>query len=211
VNDDPDAALAYLHAGTVTHSFMASVLQVHMRHPGLQIWPIGSGPLAIPDSRNAAVARLLDSGLDWLWFADSDMGFSPAILSDMISLADPVTRPVITAPYVAVIDGEPDGMGGHRQLLHPSLYELDETSGLWQSWTFPLPVNRLLPVGGCGAGMLLIHRSALETVGRTCFDRIGAWGEDLSFCHRLAQAGIAVHVHTGLKPTHRKPIFLVAE
>lgn len=203
-----DVALAYLHAGTVAHSFMASVLQVTMRHPGLAVWPIKSGPLALPDSRNFAVGKLLDSNLQWLWFADSDMGFSPMILDDMLSLADPVARPVITAPAVAVIDGEPDGMGGLRPQLHPNLYELDEASGLWQSWAYPLPDNQLLQVGGCGAAMLLIHRGVLERLGRQCFDRIGRWGEDLSFCRRLGEAGIPIHAHTGLKPTHYKAIGL---
>ena len=30
-------------------------------------------------------------------------------------------------------------------------------------------------------------------------------GEDLSFCARARMVGIPIHVHTGVKTTHRKP------
>lgn len=204
----PSAALAYLHPGTVAHSFMASVLQTQMRHPGLTIWPIRSGPLAIPQSRNFAVGRLLDSQLEWLWFADADMGFAPTMLDNLLAIADPAQRPVVTAPAMAVIDGDvPDGMGGVEQLIHPNLYARDGDS--FQALPMPLPEDALLRVAACGAAMLLIHRSVLEQLGPNCFDRIGGWGEDLSFCARLADAGVPLHAHTGLKTTHYKPVWLI--
>ena len=203
----PPVALAYLHPGMVAHSFMASVLQTLMLHPGLTIWPIRSGPLAIPESRNFAVGQLLDSDLDWLWFADADMGFAPTMLGNLLAVADPAERPVVTAPAMTVIDSDvSDGMGGVQQLIHPNLYVSDGND--FQALPLPLPEDALLQVDGCGAAMLLIHRSVLEKLGPACFDRLDGLGEDLSFCTRLAQAGFPLHAHTGLKTTHYKPMWL---
>lgn len=205
-DDVSQVALAYLHPGHVQHAFMASVLQTQMRHPELAIWPIRSGPIAIPKSRNAAVARMLaDDRLDWLWFADSDMGFPATMLGSMLAVADEHTRPVLTAPYLAVIDGEADGMGGLVPRVHPAIYEW-EPDGRVTSWPRPLPGHQLLRVGACGAGMLLIHRRALKAAGAEPFSRIGDLGEDLSFCRRLADAGVPIHAHTGLTCTHTKSI-----
>ncbi len=197
--------LAYLHPGQVQHSFMASVMQTMRAHPELEIWPIRSGPIAIPKSRNAAVARFMAGRREWLWFADSDMGFPPSMLGSMLTIADAEARPVMAAPYTAVIDGEPDGMGGCAPMLHPSIYTW-AADGRVTSWPTPLPGHQLLRVDACGAGMLLIHRSALDAVGADPFSRIGELGEDLSFCRRLADAGIPVHAHTGLPCTHTKSI-----
>ena len=59
-----------------------------------------------------------------------------------------------------------------------------------------------------GAACLLVHRDALEAVWRRAgpvwFDPIAPLSEDLSFCVRLADAGIATHVHTGVKTVHHK-------
>lgn len=200
-------ALAYLHPGTVTHPFMASVLQIARREPGLEIWPIRSGPDALGESRNFAVAKALDEGIEWLWFADTDVGFPVDMLARMLEIAHPTDRPVLTAPALAVKDGEPDGMGGFAPSLHVNLYE--ERAGLYDSLALPLPDNQLIRVDGCGAGMLLIHRSALLAVGREAFSRIRALSEDLSFCRRLANHGIPLHTHTSLRVTHHKLVPLI--
>lgn len=201
-------AVAYLHNGTVSHSFMASLWQVRTLHTELTVWPVKSGPNSIPQSRNAAVGRLLGSELEWLWFADSDMGFHATMLDNLLAVADPIDRPIVTAPAMALVDGEPDGMGGCAQLLHPNLYEFDEGVQAFHPWPLPLPENALLRVGACGAAMLLIHRSVLELLGDRCFDRIGEMGEDLSFSRRLAEKQIPIHAHTGLKTTHYKLMLL---
>lgn len=204
----PPVALAYLHPGMVAHSFMASVLQTKMIYPDLMVWPIRSGPLAIPKSRNLAVEMLLDSSLEWLWFADSDVGFPPTMLDNLLRVGDPTQRPVVTGVvYAAMEQSMSDGMGGYVQTVVPSLYE-PTGGGLYESWPMPVPDDVLSTVGGCGAGMLLIHRSVLDVVGRGCFDRLEGLGEDLSFCRRLADKGIPLHVHTGLKTSHYKSMFL---
>lgn len=200
-------ALAYLHPGHVQHAFMASVLQARMRHPGLTIWPLRTGANSIPRSRNLAVRMLLDSDKRWLWFVDTDIGFPPTMLENMLALAGP-ERPVITAIYLAVVDGEPDGMGGYGADVHPAVYEFNQQDQVVEivRWPQPLPDDQLIKVGACGAGMLLIARDVLDRVGPDPFDRIGALGEDLSFCFRLRELNIPIHAHTGLITTHTKMI-----
>jgi hypothetical protein len=80
--------------------------------------------------------------------------------------------------------------------------------------------NTVTPVAGTGAAFLLIHRSALEKLraewGDQWFDEIRTErdervGEDLAFCGRLGAAGIPVHVHTGVRTTHHKDIWVGVE
>jgi hypothetical protein len=68
-----------------------------------------------------------------------------------------------------------------------------------------------------GGAFVLIHRSVFETLagrlGPTWFDRVpGAdgnmMGEDLSFFAKVATEDIPVHVHTGVKTSHLKHIWL---
>jgi hypothetical protein len=78
-------------------------------------------------------------------------------------------------------------------------------------------VNALVQVAGTGAACLLIHRGVLEKVraehGDVWFDRVTyASGlkvaEDLSFCYRVNSAGFGVFVHTGVRTTHHKAVWL---
>ena len=77
----------------------------------------------------------------------------------------------------------------------------------------------MVRVTATGAAALLIHRGALEAVGRHAGDAAAPWfresqtrtklvGEDLTFCLRCAAAGIPVHVHTGVQAGHMKPQML---
>src|ERR1700753_435618 len=93
---ETSVALAYLHPGMVAHSFMASVIQTRTLHPSVPIWPVRSGPLMIPESRNHLVDQLLHSEIDWLWFVDSDVGFAADTLQRLLRVADPVERPVVS-------------------------------------------------------------------------------------------------------------------
>lgn len=197
-------ALAYLHPGHVEHSFMASVIRTTRAHPDLTIWPFRTGPNAIPDSRNMAAQMLLDQpDLDWLWFVDSDVGFGPDMLSRLLEVAEPASCPVVSASVMAVIAGDPDGLGGYSPVIHPAVYEW---AGDEAVTSLDLPADQVLRIGAVGAAMLLIHRDVLAKTQPGPFDRIGKLGEDLSFCRRLLDLGIPIHVHTGLRTSHTKAI-----
>jgi hypothetical protein len=82
------------------------------------------------------------------------------------------------------------------------------------------PRDTLVRVAGTGAACLLIHRSVLEKLreihGDTWFDQVRhssgkLIGEDLAFCGRLGAAEIPLYVHTGVKTTHHKELYLSHE
>jgi hypothetical protein len=108
----------------------------------------------------------------------------------------------------------------------PTVYEYVETDDEIGFRPIPdYPRDQVAPVAGTGAACLLIHRSALEAVralaGDAWFDPIThptalkgkprTFSEDLSFCVRLASAGIQVHVDTSVKTTHEKGMAFLDE
>lgn len=188
----------------------------------------GGGPMLLPASpntlseqRNRAATFLLDeSDAEWLLFVDSDMGFDDDALYKLIDAADPDGCPVIGALCFGLRKTESDLRGGWRTQPFPTIYDWrpnDEGKhGFVIRYDYtPDVVTR---VAATGAAFLLIHRSVLEslrpTYGDTWFDRgrmedgEGLMGEDISFCARLGRAGIPMFVHTGVKTTHLKAVWV---
>ncbi|MFE7094621.1 glycosyltransferase family 2 protein [Streptomyces erythrochromogenes] len=220
--------VAYLHPHQVSHSWHESVMRLVMYDQLHDARIVGTaGPLMIScgsgslvESRNLAVSRWLDeTPYEWLWFVDTDMGFDPDTVDRLVHAADPATRPVVGALCFAARETHHDGMGGRRITAVPTLYRPahDPQGNVGFTTLFDYPENTLLQVAGTGAACLLIHRSAAEKIraehGDVWFDRVrygdGRWvSEDLSFCWRLGALGLPVFVHTGVKTTHHKQVWL---
>lgn len=210
---DGTVMLGYVHNGTVRAEFMSSVLAVLA---GPRMSPLiggmadaSAGPL-VAMARNMLAARFLESDLEWLWCVDTDIAFAPDTLARLLESADPGKRPVVSALYWIPVQGEtalaaytagPDASG---DLTFDHILTWDD--------------GTLMEVDGCGAGCLLIHRSALEDI-RNGYDGKNSWfteftvgpkqvGEDLSFCIRLANIGIPLHLHTGIEVGHVKPVMI---
>lgn len=223
--------MAYLHPHTVSHSWHESVMRL-AAYDGLNNGRIlgTGGPLmvtcgsgALVESRNLATRRWLDdTPHEWLWFVDTDMGFAPDTVDRLVDAADPAERPVVGALCFGAREMRGDGMGGRRILPAPTLYQpaTDEQGQVGFSTRWHYPDNTLVQVAGTGAACLLIHRSAAEKIraehGDTWWDPVkypdGRWvSEDLSFCWRLSTLGIPLFVHTGVKTTHHKHIWIGAD
>lgn len=198
--------LGWVHGGTVRAEFMASVLRL-LGSPASaligQAGDLNAGAL-VARGRNLLAARFLATSLPWLWMVDTDMVFTPVLLPALLEAADPDKRPVMSAVYL-ICPGT---------AWIPALYDATETDGHPDfEPRFTRPGDGVIEVGGCGAGCLLIHRTALEAIrnrfGADCwFDELRGpvpHGEDLSFCVRAAQAGIPVHAHGGARAGHVKP------
>ena len=188
----------------------------------------GGGPLFLPaspntiaDMRNRACALLLDeTESDWLLFIDSDMGFHESALYELLAVADPAERPVVGALCFGMRQAESDGIGGWVTHPFPVLFDWTENeAGKWGfSIRYGYTIDTVTRVAATGAAFLLIHRSVLSQLrdqhGDTWFSRAvmepgeGAMGEDVAFCARLGRAGIPVYVHTGVKTTHIKPVWI---
>lgn len=220
--------VAYLHPHEVSHSWHESMMRLVMYdqlHDGRIIgtggpFMISCGSGSLVESRNMAMSRWLDeTPHEWLWFVDTDMGFAPDTVERLIQAADPVARPVVGGLCFAARETHFDGMGGRRIMAVPTIYNPahDAAGNVGFATRWEYPDNTLLQVAGTGAACLLIHRSAAEKVraehGDTWFDRVrygdGRWvSEDLSFCWRLSTLQLPVFVHTGVKTTHHKQMWL---
>jgi hypothetical protein len=181
------------------------------------------GTGGIVTARNETAARFLDGDAEWLWIVDTDMGFRPDTLERLLAAADPVARPVVGALCFAQMEHAPDGMGGYHTRAAPTLYQWGrdgagrEGFAVWTDY----PRDQLVRVGATGAACMVVHRSALAAVaeqyGPEWYTRMTVpssgqqLGEDLSFCARLGALDIPVHVHTGVKTSHLKPIWLAEE
>ena len=221
--------IAYLHSEHVSHSWVESMRRM-WEYDRRTKSRIARDPLNIRcstgrlvPSRNYAAKLFLDKlDHEWLFFVDTDMGFEPDMVDRLLDVADPVRRPVVGALCFAVMEREFDGMGGFRHQFAPTLFKIGHTLDGHEAFTYygSYPADTVCQVAATGAAALLIHRSALETLrkehGDHWFDQMyasnGAMvGEDFGLCLRLGAAGIPINVHTGVKTTHHKEIWVSEE
>lgn len=201
----PDVLVAIPNGGALSASCVQSLAAANLT-PML----IPASVNTLPERRNEAARALLDSDLEWLLFVDSDMGFEPLALDKLLAVADPVTRPVVGALCFGLQHRDPDGMGGYDTKPFPTLF--DFVKGSFEiRWDYPR--DAVTRVSATGCAFLLIHRDVLAKFDDgTWFDRarLGTelLGEDLSFCARAGEMGIPIHVHTGVRTSHHKSLWL---
>lgn len=224
------AVVAHLHPGEVSASFSESLLGMvlfdqsfesrllHGKPDGgarFGYTSIACGAGRIADGRNQAVTRFLDiyPDAEWLLCIDSDMGFDPDTLEQLIAAADPQDRPVMGGLcFAAKYAGHTDQ---HAALVTwvPTIYQRTPEGTFTAAYDYP--AGRVIEVGASGAACLLIHRTVLERIrdelGPVWFDNLpggrGWMGEDFSFCERLHRLGVPIHVHTGVRTSHHKDVW----
>lgn len=217
--------VAYLHPEHVSHSWaesMRRMLEYDLDHKRIarQHLNLRCGSALVAQTRNYAARLFLDkTEHEWLLFIDTDMGFAPDSAHRLLEVANPADRPVVGALCFAFHEAAYDQMGGWRRAIVPTMYKMGKTETGEPSFCFygDYPEDTVVPVAATGAAFLLIHRSALEKVraehGDHWFDMFydnagDVVGEDLAFCSRLLRAGMIPAVHTGVKTTHHKEIWL---
>lgn len=168
---------------------------------------------SLAKGRNQLVDGFLSSGHDWLLMVDTDHGFRSNLLEILLEQADPQTVPVVSGLNVGIGLDVRDGMGGYK--IEPRIVAF-QYDGQGYVRALDYPRNTLWRVDGVGTGCLLVHRSVYERIGGDWFTerpdgRGKLLGEDLSFCLRLREAGIPVHIDTRAKLSHHKPIWLTVD
>jgi hypothetical protein len=178
------------------------------------------GTDGLVEARNRAVEDFLaDDQADWLFWVDTDMGFAPDTVDRLFSVAHPTERPVVGGLCFVQREVSPDGTGGRRTEATPTVYDwlhVGEKQGFAVRWDYPR--DTLVRCSGTGSACVLVHRSVFtkmfERYGRSWYDRAynpsmkQNTGEDLSFCMRAGALGIPVHVHTGVRASHQKTVWL---
>jgi hypothetical protein len=222
--------VGYVHEEDMASSFHHSMINMigwDLAHEGRIIrggykaWTCGTDGLT--DSRNKLVAAFLkEHQAHWLLWVDTDMGFAPDTLDRLFAAADPVERPIVGALCFTQRQEESDGMGGWRCRATPTVFDWtalpDGKMGFSVRWDYPH--DALTRCGGTGSACILIHRSVFEkiqAVHGTWYDRVKnttmgqTLSEDLSLCLRALALDIPVHVHTGVKTTHQKTLWLAED
>jgi hypothetical protein len=211
-------AIGWAHAGQVDTEFALSVIEI-VRQKGKKInaYYAVEGLGLLSKSRNIIVRHFLDNtDADWLLMLDADERISVPTFDLLCATADEVERPVVAGLYFAAL------WNGPVLRPVPLIFTASEEKGL-QPWD-NYPKDEVVKVAAAGTGCLLMHRSALKKIRDAygednqdwCWFQDGPIGsnkwlsEDLTFCSKLAQAGIEMHAHTGAVLQHRKPMWLDA-
>lgn len=215
-----DVLLGYLCANEVTQSFHRSFLDLvghDLSGPQrLHTWAaVRSSALALPESRNSLCEQLLAGPAQWLFMLDSDMGFAADTLDHLLIAADPGERPVVGGLCFAMREARTDGMGGMETFPSPTILQWQRhDDGLFRfTGQDHYPVNSMIRSGATGGACILIHRSVIERIGGNWFTREPdqggkLMGEDVSFCNRVRDAGLPLWIHTGVRTTHFKHVWL---
>jgi hypothetical protein len=222
-----DVLLGYLHPNDVSASFHKSLLDLlgyDLSGPRrLHSWAmVKCGSVGIADGRNDLAKKFLEGPSDWLFMVDADMGFAANTLDALLQFADATERPIVGGLAFAQRESMPDGMNGFRCFPQPTLLDwVTNAEGVSRfTGRAHYPVNTLVKTGATGGACVLIHRSVLERVAEQFgpewftqgFDAMGAkMGEDISFFDRTRQLDIPLFVHTGIRTTHYKHLWLAED
>ena len=205
---------ACIHGEDVRGAFMSSVVGALTSPDSTLIgafFDLASGPV-LSIARNTCAEEFLRSGLEWLWFVDTDTVFSPDVLPRMLALADPVKCPILAA---SVPIGGRDPRERVQATGIPELfwaaYRADAVGGLK-----PISVREQIGererVDAVGTGCVLIHRDVLAAVGPGPFCELSSgnavMGEDLAFCRKADALGIPIHVAGQVRVGHAKVVVL---
>lgn len=173
----------------------------------------------IPEGRNELGKALLASDNDWLFMVDADMGFEPVALEQLLSIADPIERPIVGGLCFAQREAYDDGANGFRCIPRPTIFDwVQHEDGHWRfTGRTHYPVNSLIKSAATGGAFIIIHRSVFEKIkdseGECWFDRVRGTdgsliGEDISFFVRCQALEIPLYIHTGIRTTHMKQLWL---
>jgi hypothetical protein len=230
-NDDLDPAdavtVAYVNHNEVAYSWHHSMVELighdltsrgRILQGGYIAYRYGTDGLV--DARNSAVEQFLtERDAQWLFWIDTDMGFAPDTVDRLIEVADPVKRPIVGGLCFTQRETGEDGLGGWKTSAAPTVFDWVHTEnqqGFAIRWDYE--TDTVVQCAGTGSACILIHRSVFERMfekyGRSWYDKAfnpsmkQETSEDLSFCMRALALNIPVHVHTGVKTSHQKTLWL---
>ena len=184
------------------------------------------GTDGLEGARNSVVREFLKTECEWLFFVDTDMGFQPDTVDKLYDAADPVERPIVGGLCFAMRNDSLDGYGGFTTYPVSTIYDAGRNdNGFGFVPRRDYQRDALVQCSATGSACILIHRSVFTKIAakfapeQWWYDRIklkpgdldeGATvcAEDLSFCMRAHEVGCPTFVHTGVKTTHMKPVWL---
>lgn len=179
-------------------------------------YPMRCGTDGLVGARNEVVRQFLAHDAEWLFWIDTDMGFAPDAVDQLLAVAHPTERPIVGGLCFINKELGQDGMGGFVCEPRPTIFDWVLVGPEQHGFTPRLwyPPASLVECGATGSACVLIHRSVLEHIGEDWYSKLvnpetgKAMSEDISFCVRAKLAGFPVHVHTGVRTTHHKDVWV---
>lgn len=180
-----------------------------------------AGTMGVAAARNEIARYFLDQDAEWLFMVDSDMGFGPNTVDDLMTSAVENNVQILGGLCFAQ-KTDPDVPAGQfnaqRFRIQPTIYRYVEVESTGERGFQSITKYRrdtFQSVAATGAACVLVHREALKAIGPEPFMPItdptaGGHGtprtfsEDLSFCIRASAAGLDIGVDTSIKTTHYK-------
>lgn len=224
---DSKVVLANINPGTVASTYEDSVQDTLLYDRGRRIVTDDGRPARIKSlagsgrlhqARNQVCAAFLDGHpqADLLMLIDSDMGWDPPAVEFLAETMDTTGVPILGG---LCFGSRGVGIGPQRSVEQdwfPTLYSWNTVGEGAYDTRYTYPPDSLVEVGATGAAFLMVRRSVLEAIRRAEGDHWFSlievdgreFGEDLSFCLRARRNGFPVHVHTGVKTSHMKEVWI---
>jgi len=220
--------IAYVHSLEVAHSWHQSLMALIAYDVANSQRVIGGGWLAtkygtggIVQARNDTTRQFVHEmpDVDWLMWVDTDMGFEANAVDRLMDAADPETAPIMGGLCFMNREVGVDGVGGYLVQPAPTIFDWYD-DGERRGFTVRREYERdsVLTCAGTGSAFVLIHKSVFQRIeaeyGQAWYSPVrnpttDSWiSEDLSMCARANALEIPVHVHTGVKTTHLKHMWL---
>lgn len=146
---------------------------------------------------------------DWLLWVDSDIVLTIKAFNLLWETADETTKPVVSGVYFISKEAEQPLM---RPLPCVFMEKKDAKDGREISYVHPLPQNQVIQVDASGMGLVLMHKSVAEKLGKEFPNEFlfaesegnKFVGEDISFYRKLKKINVPLYVHTGALVRHMK-------
>jgi hypothetical protein len=180
-----------------------------------------SGTMGLASARSEIAAYFLQQNAEWLFMVDSDMGYGPETIDQLVASAIRYDVKILGALCFAQKLDKEQNQGPHgaiRYRIVPTLYQYVEVPTTGESGFRSITKyqrDTFQHVAATGAACMLVHRDALAAIGPEPFMPITdktaggngtprTFSEDLSFCVRAHAAGLQIGVDTSIKTSHYK-------
>lgn len=213
-----NVAIAHVEPERVSTSWQKSkqsLLFYDMAHQGLLSYeyPMRYGTDGLVGARNEVVRQFLErEDLTHLLWVDTDMGFAADSLEKLAATG----LPIVGGLCFIWRETAQDGMGGFDCAPRPTVFDLAEVGPGQQGFTPRMwyPPDAVIQCGATGSAFILIAREVFEAIGEDWYSQVvnpdtgKPMSEDISFCVRAATAGFPTFIHTGVRTTHHKDIWV---
>jgi len=213
----PEVAIVVPHTGTVSMRWAVSLATLEM--PPHHI--VTKSNAAVDQSRELTVEDALEANPEWILFLDSDV-IPP---DDVFARLSRHGEAVVSGLYY--VDG--DFVHPAAWMLDendsPSTVDVDEHGRLvyddrGTAAVLEMDDQGLVTVDAIGLGCVLVHASVFAELEQPWFrwtkgyedhpwdlrheGEVPGVSEDFYFCHKLAEAGVDVHLDTSVRCAHEK-------